>query len=148
MGKKTKDELKADLTAAREEKKAAFEEKRAFEKENKLEKGADHSGHEKLGKKWTKLETGLKAKQDKIKKIEEDIASLKKESSSSRTVYDYPEDIKSAADRKKYRAKARAAKKKAEKGETDKPKKEKKSEVAAEVPAKKKKKEKVAEAED
>lgn len=154
MGK-SKEELKEALSVAKEEAKAAREEKRGFEKENKLAKGEDHSANEKVGKKWTKLNDVVTAKTAKVEKAQAALDEVKKESTGSRTTYEYPKDVVSPGDRKKYRAAQRAAKKKAAKGEGDAaaPKKSKKSaeapaeEVKAEKKVKKAKKEKV-EAED
>ena len=124
-----KEELKEKLLAAKEEAKAAKEERRAFEKENKLAKGEDHSGNKDFGKKWTKINETVKSKQEKVDKIQSQLDAEKAATASSRTTYTYPDDVRTAADRKKYRAKARAAKKRAEKGEAEpKEKKEAKSE--------------------
>jgi hypothetical protein len=128
---KNKEEAKTALTTAKEEKKAAFEELRAFEKENKLAKGEDHSGHEKLGKKWSKLKGTYDKKKAAVEEIETASKELKGERTPRATQYTYPEGA-SASEKKKIRAAARAAAKKAAKeanGEA-KPAKEKKAEKA------------------
>jgi hypothetical protein len=150
MGK-NKEELKEKMTAAKEELKAAKEERRAFEKENKLAKGEDHSGNKDFGKKWAKINETVKSKQEKVDKIQGDLDEVKAATASSRTTYTYPDDVKTAADKKKFRAKARAAKKRAEKGEAE-PKAEKSSKKdkseKSEKSGKKKKEKVAAEEED
>jgi hypothetical protein len=110
-----KAEAKEALAQAKEERKAAKEELRAFEKENDLEKGGDHSAN----KKWAKLNGSLEKKEALIAEIEESMKDLKSEKVARVSKYEYPEDVVSAADKKKFRAAARAAAKKAAKGETE-----------------------------
>lgn len=129
MGKLSKEEAKAKLASLKEERKAAKEELRAFEKENKLAKETDHGGHEKFGKRWTKLNDAYQKKVAAIEKLEAEMAEIKTEKKSRVSTYEYPADVKTAAEKKKHRAKMRAEKKRAEKGEAA-PKKEKKEKGA------------------
>jgi len=145
MAKISKDEAKAAVKTAKEGYKAARGEQRAFEKEHSLEKDVDHSGNEKQGKRWTKLSDRTKAAQEKVDKAEKALEEVKASGGSRRTTYDYPADVKTAADRKKFRTQQRAIKKKKEKG--DEPKKEKKVEKV-EGEKKKVKKEKTEKSED
>lgn len=148
MAKKTKEELKEQLKSLKEERKAAKEELRGFEKENKLAKGEDHSGDAKHGKKWAKLNQVVSNKEEKIAKVEASLEETKGEKGSGgfRQKYEYPDDITSAEDKKKYRAKMRAAAKRAEKGESEeKPKKGKDAKEGVKKDKKKVKKEKVEE---
>lgn len=131
MAKKTKAELKEDLKAAKEELKVARTEKRDFEKSNKLEKDADHSGNEKSGKRWTKLNDMVVKKQAAVDKIQVAIDEAAPEATVRAVKYDYPEDVVTALDKKKYRAAQRAAKKKAEKEANGSAKESKSSKKAA-----------------
>lgn len=121
---KSRAELKEDLSAAKEELKVAKGELRDYEKTSKLAKGEDHSSDEKHGKKWTKMNDMVTKKQTAVDTIQEAYTAAKPEKVDRPSKYDYPADIQTAADKKKFRAKARAEKKRAEKG--DAPKKEKK----------------------
>lgn len=140
-----KAEAKEALSSAKEEKKAAFSELRAFEKENELAKGGDHSKDAKVGKKWNKLNETYQKKKASVEELEGAVKETKSDKTARKTVYDYPADIKTAGEKKKYRAKMRAEKKRAAKGDktaengTEKKaskkdkKKGKKKEVAAET---------------
>lgn len=140
---KNKAEAKEALATAKEERKAAFAELRAFEKENSLAKGEDHSAS-KVGKKWAKLKAAYDKKVTASDAIEEAMKGLKSEPTVRPSKYTYPADCVTAADKKKFRAAARAAAKKGDKPakaeKTDKKAKGKKEEkAAAAAPAKGKK---------
>ena len=141
-----KAEAKAALATAKEDRKSAKQELKAFEKENDLEVGGDHSGN----KRWAKLKKAVDAKEAVVTEIEEAIEGLKSEKTVRPTKYEYPAaeggGEMTAAEKKRYRAKMRAQKNKAEKGdagdakESKKSKNEKKAaapEVAAETSSKK-----------
>lgn len=130
----SKAEAKEALTAAKAERKVAKDELRAFEKEHELAKGEDHSADEKLGKKWKKLNDMVEKKEAAVSEIEEAMKDVKAAKAERPSKYDYPADVVTAADKKKYRTKMRAAAAKAEKGtEEPKAKKGKNKEAAAEV---------------
>lgn len=150
MSKKTREELKAELASNKEELGVAKEELKAFEKANSLKKGEDHSANAKVGKKWTKLNDMVTKKTKAVEDARAAVTAAKPEAKTRETNYVYPKEIETAADKKKFRAKARAEKKKAlkdaEKGTTGGDKKAKKPEAAAPVEeTKKKKKKKVVE---
>ena len=136
MAKKTRDQLKEDLKAAKEEAAVAKSEKRDFEKENKLAKGEDHSKDAKLGKKWTKLNE-MQAKKDKaVNDIRTALEDAKPEKKERVSRYEYPLNEAGkemdASEKKKYRAKMRAAAKKADKEKAGGEKKSKKADKAKE----------------
>lgn len=120
------EDAKAFITSKREDKETAKGELKAFLKENKLDSKADHSEHAKHGKKYKKLQGTVEKLTKEIEEAKNWMESNKPEKKSkgggTKTTYDYPADITSEADKKKYRAKMRAAK---AKGET--PAKEEKS---------------------
>lgn len=122
--KKTRAELKEDLKAVKEEAKVARQEKRDFEKTNKLEKGADHSGDAKNGKKWIKLNDMVTKKEKQVEDAQKQYDEAKPEKVARVSKYDYPLSEATgkemtADEKKKYRTKARAAAAKAAKGETE-----------------------------
>lgn len=129
----------------------------AFEKENKLKPMSDHKDDSKHGKAWLKLKNAHRAGQKLVKEAEEAEKALKP-AKIRVTTYEYPADIITTGDKKKYRATQRAAKAKAAKGDTPKVEKASKAEKptkaakatpaepATEAPVKKKKK--VSQAED
>lgn len=134
---KSRAELKEDLKAAKEESKVARTEKREFEKENKLEKDTDHSGHEKHGKRWNKLNDMAVKKTKAVEDLQASYDAAKPEKVDRVSKYDYPlVDGKEmdAIQKKKFRTAARAAAAKALKGETT-PKKEKKDKKEEAAPA-------------
>jgi hypothetical protein len=114
-----KAEAKTALSAAKEERKAAKEELRAFEKEHGLAKGEDHAGDEKNGKKWAKLKKVVDSKDEAVNDIEESMKELKSEKTIRPSKYEYPADVVTAADKKKWRAKQRTAAKKKDKGDEE-----------------------------
>lgn len=145
----TKEEAKKKLADAKDEAKAARGELRDFEKENDLEKGGDHSKHEKAGKKWSKLNDALKKKQDKVDAAQAVLDEVKKDKAPRPSKYEYPAEVKTPQDKKKYRAKMRAEKKRAEKGDAKAEKgKDKKSSKSKEEKKAKKVKAEPVEAED
>ena len=134
MAKKTKAELKEDLKAVKEELSVAKTEKKNFEKSSKLEKGGDHSADPKHGKKWTRLNAMVVKKTEEVEKLQAAITEAKGEAINRPSKYEYPADVLTAGDKKKYRAAQRAAAKKAAKGEAEpkegkKAKKDKKKET-------------------
>lgn len=155
MGQKiTKEEAKKKLADAKEEAKAARSEMRAFEKENDLAKDTDHAGHEKLGKKWSKLKEAFDKKQKKVDEATASLAEVKKDKTPRPSKYEYPKGEggkeMTAAEKKKYRAKMRAEAKRKEKGDAKAEKKEKKSskKEGKEAKAEKKAKKEPVEVED
>jgi hypothetical protein len=134
-----KAEAKKALETAKEESAAAKQELRAFEKENKLEKGGDHSSN----KKWSKLNKAYTAKQAEVEEIREALKEVKGPRKERVSKYEYPAEAKTAADKKKWRAKMRAEAKRAEKGDKPAKKKDKASKAEkSEKSEKKSKKEK------
>jgi hypothetical protein len=130
-----KAEAKEALTAAKESKKSAKQELKAFEKENELASGEDHSGDAKHGKRWSKLKKAVDSAEAKVTDIEGEMEGLKSAKVDRPSKYEYPADVVTALDKKKYRAKMRAAAKKADKGDatTTETKKSKKKAKAAEA---------------
>jgi len=113
----SKAELKDARTAAKEEYTVAKDEQRAFEKENGLAKGEDHSGDKKVGKKWKTMNDMTEKKKAAYEAAKTAYEEAPKEKVERESKYAYPDDVKTAADKKKYRAKMRADAKKAEKEE-------------------------------
>lgn len=105
-------------------------------KENKLKKNEDYSEDKKHGKKISRLEKAVEKAQEKLKTVKE----ASKGTGTRATKYEYPDDITTAAQRKKYRQEQRALAK------GDKPKKAKKEKPAKEEKSKKSKVEKTEEA--
>jgi hypothetical protein len=129
MAKKTYAEVKEQLASQKDEAKQAKKDLSKFCKENKLEADKEHPDN----KKWVKLkalaEKTAKAVEDSEKWLEEN--KEKKESTPRASKYEYPADVTTAADKKKFRAQARAAANKKTKGEGEgTSKKEKKAEKA------------------
>lgn len=120
--KKSPEELKEVVQAAKEKVSEAKKALTTYLKKNKLKRNEDHSGtkHEKkintLNGKIEKAQTALEKAQEKIK--------ASKGTTSRKTKYDYPEDVDTPAKRKKYRQEMRAA----ASGKGKKTKKTKKSE--------------------
>ena len=147
--------MKEKLNAAQTELKSAKKDLVKFRKTNKLK--ADQTPEdEKLAKTMAKLQKAIEAKEAAVKEIKEEIKASKP-ARGFKTKYTYPtvvdedsgeEREMTAAEKKKFRAKARAEAKKAEKGEEAPKKKEKKAGKIKEAPVKKKKKEVVSEEED
>lgn len=125
MAKKAK--VKAEETAGDPKKEAlsklneAKSALTAYLKKNKLKRSDDHSEDKKHGSKIAKLEKAIEKAQAAYEKLKapskKKDKGAKKESAGRRTKYDYPADIVSADDRKKYRQKMRAEAKAAGKGE-------------------------------
>lgn len=151
-------EAQAALASKKDELSAAKEELKAFEKENKLSKVEDKGAHEKHGKKWSKLNEVVENLENSKKEIESWLKDNKPKGEKKGGFkpsgkYDYPEGL-SEAEKKKFRAKARAAAKREEKG-SDSKKAAKKSATPKEEGKKSKKgkdkkskKEKAAKSED
>jgi hypothetical protein len=116
MAKKTYAEVKEQLASQKDEAKQAKKDLNKFCKENKLEADKEHPDN----KKWVKLKTLVektqKAVEDSEKWLEEN--KDKKESTPRASKYEYPADVVTAADKKKFRAQARAAANKKTKGES------------------------------
>lgn len=128
---------------------------RAFRKENDINPD-DEIADEKLAKKHGKLVTSVEKAETELTEATDAAKELKPKAERA-VKYDYPPEM-SAGEKKKFRAKARAAAKKAAKGETEaaeapaKPAKKAKAEVAEEVaeevPAKPTKKKKAVQADE
>jgi hypothetical protein len=144
MAKKmTYDEAKEQLVNLRGDLKDARTALRDFLKENKLKRGVDHSNHEtkKIAQKFKSLNkkiTDFEAKKTELQTfIKENKPKAVRESK-----YNYPPEIESALDKKKFRARMRAQAKRAGVdvdtylGDPEKYDKE----IAAKKPAKKEKK--------
>lgn len=134
MGKKFKtfEDATAAMETAKSGRKAAREALKQFEVDNKLKHREDHSGDKKLGKQWSKLNDALQAQITAFEDAETASKELKpaKERESK---YDYPADVTTAEQKKKYRTTQRAAAKKAEK-EAAVPKKDKAEKKAEKTP--------------
>lgn len=143
--------------------KSLSEEKAAYYKENGLKVGKDYANDKKHGAYITKITKAIKEVEEAIKEIKGSVKeaageikkSAKKIKEAVKSVaskYEYPADVVTAEQKKKYRRDMRAAAAKAAKGET-KPKKEAKQpkkgkEEKPSKPAKVAKEEKVVEDED
>lgn len=112
-------------------------------KENKLKKTDDYSEDAKHGKKVTRLESKVDKYSEELISINEAVKSYKpgkakKDAAPRNLKYDYPDDVKTAEQRKKYRIEQRKAAKSGEEGSEAKPakaakaKKAKKAEVETE----------------
>lgn len=132
---KTYEQAQEELASAKATRKECNEAMAEFLKENKLKKGEDYSGHsdEKIAKKWKKLAAAQTEARAAVTAAEEAEKALKPKAERA-SKYEYPEDVVTADDRKKYRAKMRNAAKAAEAGEKP-AKKEKKAKDAEEAPA-------------
>lgn len=135
------EEAKAAKVTAKEEYDTAKGELKAFMKENKLSKDEDHSEHEKHGKKYSKLKATADAAKKKVEAIDAWLSDEKpgkegKKGGAPREVkYEYPEGM-TDAEKKKFRAKARAAANKPakeEKAEGESKKKKKSAQPAPEA---------------
>lgn len=112
MAKKTYAEMKELLGTQKEESKQAKKDLKKFCQENKLELEAEHTDN----KKWVKLKALVDKTAKAFAETEAWLAENKekKEGKPRATRYEYPADVTTAADKKKFRAQARAdAKKKA-----------------------------------
>lgn len=126
---KTAQELKAQQV---KDAKAALA---TYFKENKLKKTEDYSEDAKHGKKVSRLESKIDKYSEELITINEAVKGFKpgkakKESAPKNLKYDYPDDVKTAEQRKKYRIAARKAAGGGEEG-TDKPAKKAKAEKPA-----------------
>ena len=144
---KVKDELIKAKNDLKDKKKEVVK----FRKANKI-KASETPEDNKLAKTLEKLKAAMESQEEVVNDLKEK-AKAEKGTKGPRTKYDYPkikdeesgeEREMTAAEKKKYRAKMRAEKKKAEKGET--PKASKKEEKPKK--GKKGKKKKEAEEED
>ena len=104
-------------------------------KENKLKKTEDYSEDAKQGKKVTRLEAKVDKYSNELITINEDVKSYKpgkakKEAAPRNLKYDYPEDVKTAEQRKKYRIEQRKVAKGGEEGAEAKPAKAAKAKKA------------------
>jgi hypothetical protein len=153
------DDAQAKIVSTREELTVVKDEKKAYMKENELKAGEDYSADAKHGKKiqkWDKLIEEKKALIEELKTFAKE-NKPKKEKVARETSYTYPPgengEPMTAAEKKKFRAKSRAEKKKAAKAEAEgtepKEKNEKKGkkaeETTEEAPAEKTKKKKAKE---
>jgi hypothetical protein len=147
MAEKTHEELVQALEEKKAELKAKREELATLEKEYKLKPGKDHSADEKVGKKWLKLKNSVDALAEERNKLQEAVKTSKpkKEKTVKPSKYEYPADVVTPEQKKKWRASQRAEKKKAnkpEKAEKAEKVKEKKSEEVVDKKEKKDKKDK------
>ena len=115
-----KEAVKTEKGNVKEAKKALTD----YYKENKLKKTGDYSGDKKHSKKIAKLEKEVEKASTNLTKAQEAVKELKP-AASSRTKYDYPDDVDTPEKRKKYRQKMRAE------ANGDKPKKKKASKAQA-----------------
>lgn len=142
----TLDQAKANYDKAKEAASARWAEVQGLRKKFKLKPGA--KPEDKKDAKEYKAATTAHAEAKALKEeAEKAWKALKPASTVGRSTYEYPADIVSADDKKRYRAKMRREKAAAEKGE-EAPKKDKKAKkaeaAAAEAPAKSSKKDKKA----
>jgi hypothetical protein len=150
MAKKTFAERKEELTSLKEDAKQARKDYKNFCKEAKLDPEVDNSADGKNGKKWTKLKALVEKTSKAVTETETWLAENKesKERTPRASKYEYPAEVVTAADKKKYRAQQRASANKKDKGEggeksskkNKKKGKEEKAPEVAEKPTKKKKK--------
>lgn len=136
------EDAKALITEQKEIRSSAKEERKAYAKENGLSIKEDHSGDKKHGKKWKQFTDAISAADAQIENAENWVKENKPKKSGGgnrASKYEYPSDIVSADDKKKYRAKMRAEAKRTEKEETKKSSKKSKEE-AEKAPKKKSKK--------
>lgn len=141
----TMEEATELLSSTKEELNAAKEEKSVYLKENGLKKNDDHSSDKKHGKNITRMDGVIAKKRELIDELKTWMQENKpaKEKKERAVKYDYPEDVVSAEDKKKYRAKQRTAAKNADKPKKEaKEKKAKKEEAAPEEKPSKKEKSK------
>lgn len=167
MSKKSKltyESAKAELSSLKEELEVSKSELKDFLKANKLKRDEDHSGHEnkKIAKQWKALNDAVAGKRARKEELLEFLKNNKPAPAPRETKYNYPAEVKTTLDKKKFRATMRtnakrakvsldtylanpekyakiiaeAAKSKAEKGEKKKVKKVKKS-AEPEAPVKK-----------
>lgn len=110
-----------------------------FMADNGLKAKKDHSDDKKHGKEFKKLrQVWLDAKESQEKA--EEAAKALKPQTARKVKYEYPDDVVTSEDKKKYRATARAKAAKEAKGEsTDAKPAKKKDKAAKEEPAKKEK---------
>lgn len=132
MAKKKYAEVKESLPSLKEEAKQAKKDLKNYCKSQKLDPEAEHPDN----KKWAKLKAVVTKTSDAVTAAETWLSENKeqKEKAPRKTVYDYPPEIQTASEKKKYRAQQRAANKKKEKeanGEAKSSKKDKKKEAAA-----------------
>lgn len=155
MAKKTYAERKEELGTLKEDSKQARKDLKNFCKENKLDPEAENADN----KKFVKLKALVTKTSTDVAEAEKWLADNKevKERAQRKSNYEYPADCTTAADKKKWRAKARAAAKKKAKEESgegsSKKSKKAKEEKVADAPeaktsdkAKKKKKKATTEA--
>ena len=116
-------ELTKAATKTRQEASAA---KEAYAKEHGLKTKKDHSDDPKHGKAWKALQKVYKAAKAEEEAAKETEKGLKPKVVKS-SKYEYPEDVITADDKKKYRAKMRASAKAADKKEAKGEKSDKKA---------------------
>lgn len=88
----------------------------AFCKENKLKRNVDHTDDAKHGKKYAKLKQTVDAACELRDALKEQVKETKPKKTSGRaSKYEYPEDITTNEQKKKYRTQLRAAAAKADK---------------------------------
>lgn len=116
MAKKTYAEVKESLGTLKDEAKQAKKDLKNFCKDQKLDPEAEHTGN----KKWVKLKALVDKSSKQVAEAEAWLAENKekKEGKPRATKYEYPAEVQTAADKKKWRAKARAEAKRKEKGES------------------------------
>ena len=129
---------KAKATQVKDAKVALTE----YFKENKLKKSEDYTDDAKHGKKVTRLEGKIDKYSDELNDINESIKKMKpgkkeKSATPKNLKYDYPEDVKTSEQRKKYRIEKRKEAKSGEATSTKKTSKASPSKEVAEVPEKK-----------
>lgn len=130
------------LEAAKTELAAARTALKTFREENGLKRKIDYSEDAKHGKTFKKLVRAETEAQEAVTALESKVKALKP-ASTRNTKYDYPADVVTAEDKKKYRTKMRNA----AKPKKEKPVKEEKAPKAVEE-KKKDKKDKKAKKED
>jgi len=118
------EEAKAKLTQVKDDLEVQVGERKAYATEFKLKSKEDHSEDPKHGKKWKAFLTAEEKLRKERDQIKEWMSGNKpaKEKKERNLKYEYPVDCTSDNDKKKYRAKMRAAANKEEKGETKKAK--------------------------
>lgn len=102
----TPEELEQKLISSKEKFQAAKDALISFNKSNGLKKDEDASNHEdeKIAKKWKKLKADMTESASRVKKYEELFkASRKKNVAPKPAKYNYPAEVTTGEDKKKYR---------------------------------------------
>jgi len=111
----TYDSAKTELASVKEELGVASSELKDFLKSNKLKRDEDHSKHsdKKIAKQYNALVAAVDAKQNRKDELLTFLKNNKPEPKERESKYNYPSEVESTLDKKKYRASMRSNAKKA-----------------------------------